>query len=975
MENPKYDGDCLQSATLSGGRRRALTSVASMMALAVGMQSGAIAQDGAEDDGVGIEEVVVTGSLIRRSSSFESKAPIQVIDSELISQVGASQPVDLLKTLTVNSGSGFFNETNAQAGTVQFNIRGLGFGSTLTLLNGRRAGIAPVADASGTDYLDLNQFPVLMIERIDVLTDGASATYGSQAVAGVANVITRKGFEGIEFLADYRDSSHETWSLSTAMGHAFDKGHFNLYATYYGQTRNDRTDFDWLNERINGNGNLSNSRLISSTGSPGTYFLATDDGNGGLTRTGTRFGDPDCEAAGGVLRNPAGGTDELCRYHFADQVSIIPAEERVQVFAEFDWRFSDSIRYYNETSWSRNIVHRSQGGSTFNTGNATGGGFIIPGDHPFNFFIEDTANPGNLVYIGPDDWDPAIHTAPDLICQCRPFGAEANGPNRESFQEIYGNQDIRRNFTYVRLMNGFELELPGGWFGDISYSYAEGSLTSVSGFNYISDVFNQLVLDGDYNPFGTRLSNPNLISPKDGVSDAFNDPLTVQQFNGRAVSTSRTSEHVVQGIASGDLFETDWGTIGMAFGAQYRKVGIDANPDSLSAAGESNESSRDFQVLGSQDVYALFAEAIVPFEDWGELQLALRREDYGGTVGATTDPKISLEIRPNDWFTVRSSWGTSFQAPTVRQTATASSSAFINDPASPGEGPANAVCTDLGLNNNIVVSVVGSPDLQPQSANSFNLGVVFQTPTGFSFSVDAWQFDYTDLIAQSEGAQAIVNNDCDDDGIPNDPRVIRDGGGQLRQVNTQFINVGEVKTNGLDFAMRYDYESDYGRFIFNANASWVNKFAVDTTGDGNRDFDGVGSRNFRNSFAPIPEWRGNAGVSWFNDIHSANITVRYIDGYLNDNSNNAPIDSMTTVDVQYSVAIPALLGDNDTILTVGANNVFDVDPPALRRNDANGNLITRADNPISFIDRPAYDARVGHDIRGRVLYARIKQTF
>ena len=928
------------------------------------------------EEDINLEEIVVTGSHIRRSSSFESKAPIQVIDSSTLARIGASQPVDVLKTLTVNSGSGLYNETNAQAGTVQFNIRGLGFGSTLSLLNGRRAGIAPVADASGTDYLDINQFPVLMIERIDVLTDGASATYGSQAVAGVANIITRKGFEGFELQSDYRNASNESWSVSTAVGHAFEKGHFNLYATYYGQTRNDRTDFPWLVERIDGDGDLSNSRLISSTGSPGSYFLATDDGDGGLTRTGTRFGDPDCLAAGGVLRNPDGGTDELCRYHFADQVSVIGGEERLQVFTEFDWEFNDSIKYYNESSWSRNVITRSQGGSTFNTGNATGGGFIIPGDHPFNFFIEDPANAGNLVYIGPDDWDPAIHTGVDLICQCRPFGAEANGPNADAFAEIYGDQSIRRQFTYVRMMNGFEIELPNDWFGDISYSYAEGTRTTTSGFNYRSDIFNQLVADGDYNPFGTRLATPGLISPKDGTSDAFNDPLTVQQFNGTSLSTARSTEHVIDALVTGDLFETGLGMIGVAFGGQYRKASITDVPNPLSSAGEANEESLSFTIEGEQDVYAVFAEAIVPLKEIGELQLAVRREDYGGNVGSTTDPKISLELRPTDWLSLRSSWGTSFQAPTVRQTATASSSAFINDPASPGVGPANAVCTDLGLSNNIVVSVVGSPDLQPQSANSINLGFVVQTPQGFSFSVDAWQYDYTDLIAQSEGAQAIVNNDCDDDGIANDSRVIRDAGGQLRQVNTQFVNIGEVKTSGLDFAMRYDYDAgDIGRFVFDGKASWVNKFQVDTTGDGVRDFDGVGSRNSRNSFAPIPEWRGNVSASWFNDIHYANVTLRYIDGYLNDNSNNAPVSSMTTIDMQYTVTLPELLGENDTTLTVGANNIFDVDPPELARHDSNGNLITRADNPISFIDRPSYDDRVGHDIRGRVIYVRMKQSF
>ncbi len=170
-----------------------VSALAAAVATALGTTSApTLAQ---EDES--IEEVIVTGSHIRRTE-FEGRAPIQIVDAGDIELTGAAQPVEILKELTVNSGSQFYNETNDRAGVSQFNIRNLGLGSTLTLLNGKRAGIAPVADASGTDFVDINQFPLAMIERIEVLTDGASATYGSQAVAGVANIITRKGFEGFE---------------------------------------------------------------------------------------------------------------------------------------------------------------------------------------------------------------------------------------------------------------------------------------------------------------------------------------------------------------------------------------------------------------------------------------------------------------------------------------------------------------------------------------------------------------------------------------------------------------------------------------------------------------------------------------------------------------------------------------------------------------------------------------------------------
>ena len=179
------------------------TALAAAVATALGTAPQAMAQEEQ------IEEVIVTGSHIRRTE-YDGKAPIQIVDAQAIELTGAAQPVEVLRELTVNSGSQYYNETNDRAGVSQFNIRNLGLGSTLTLLNGKRAGVAPVADDSGTDFVDINQFPLAMIERIEVLTDGASATYGSQAVAGVANIITRKGFEGFEISGGYQFAEPRT---------------------------------------------------------------------------------------------------------------------------------------------------------------------------------------------------------------------------------------------------------------------------------------------------------------------------------------------------------------------------------------------------------------------------------------------------------------------------------------------------------------------------------------------------------------------------------------------------------------------------------------------------------------------------------------------------------------------------------------------------------------------------------------------
>jgi iron complex outermembrane receptor protein len=948
--------------------------LATAIVVACGAPSYVCAQEGSNDEAK-FEQIVVTGSHIRRDSSFEQKSPVQIVSAEDFNLTGASQVQDIIKTLSVNSGSEPVSEFTSLAGTVQFNIRGLGFGSTLSLVNGRRAGIAPVSNASGNDFLDVNQFPVLALAQIDLLTDGASAIYGSQAVAGVANLVTRKNFEGFEIQTDFRDTVNTTGSISFAAGTSFDKGRFSIFGTYYKQDRADRTDFDYIVERVGGNGDITNSRFLSGTGAPGTYFRAIDDGNGGLTRTGAGVADPDCLAAGGIFRSGTGEPGEPCRYNFDDQTSVLREEERQQVFAQFDYDFSDSVTYINETSFSRNLSYRSAGGEFVSNSNATGGGFIIPGDHPFNFFVDNGAD--GITYAGPEAFlaDSTLQ-AVDIICQCRIFGAEANGSNRKAFEEEFGRTtDVRNSLQNFRMMNGLEIYLPGDWQASLSHSYATAELITDGNMNFAIDSFVDVLNAGDFNLFGSRLATPDLVSPKDGVSTARNDQLTVQQFLGGRLTTSRTVENVSDLIVSGDLFETDMGTVSMAGGFQYRKLSTTEIPDSLEQFGEANLTAQSFYINDDQDVFAAFGEVAIPFFEFGQLQLALRYEDYGGSIGSTTDPKIGIELSPTEWLSLRGSYGTSFQAPTVRQTSESSSSATLQDPFV-GPGTSDGCSTTDGGSFATTATVRGAPDLGNQTAESFNFGAVFQLVDNLSLSADFYQYDYTNLIAQTEGPQAILINDCLDDGIANDPRVIRDGSGQLAQVYSEFGNVGGVVTSGVDLAASYNYDAgNSGKFEFSGVATYINKFEIDADGDGSREIDAVGSRNFLNSFAPTPEIRGNAGVTWYNNNHSANVTVRYISSYDNDQSNNAKIDSFTTLDVQYSIVLPHLIGDGEVTLAIGANNLLDQAPPGLARNDADGNLITRATNPIGFQDRPGYDGAGGADLRGRILYLRAKASF
>ncbi len=795
------------------GKTFKATALTTGVAIALGSAPPTLAQEGE------LEEIVVTGSHIRRTE-YEGRAPIQIVDAEAIELIGAAQPVEVLKELTVNSGSQFYNETNDRAGVSQFNIRNLGLGSTLTLINGKRAGIAAVADASGTDFVDINQFPLAMIQRIEVLTNGASATYGSQAVAGVANIITRKGFEGLEISGGYASAEIDGWHLNLAAGSQFDQGGFNIYATHYEQGQNGRSEFDWLDSRLNGNGIPGRSRFLSGTGSPGSVERAVLGANGEATSVAgaIREPDPDCEAAGGVIGDPVdtGLNPNTCRYNFADQVSVISEEKRSQVFTEFDWEISENVNYSAEASFSNNIIERQNGGQLLATGKATNGGVTILPSHPFNFYVEDPADPAALIYIDPANWDPAIHCTDATVAGCqfqtatlrsihRPLGATHTGTDL--------SENTVRELNYMRVMNELEIGLPNDWYLNVSHMWARATRNSVGPAAIRSDAYQQLIRDGSWNPFGTRVSDPSLVSPKDvaDTANCFNidlgactagNSLTVQdQWNQNSVNKSSASEKVVDIVAAGDLFDIGDNTVAAAIGGQFRDVSYHSFPDSLGSAGEDGGQGISGEVSGRQDVLAVFAEAVVPISDIGEVQLAVRNEDYGGGV-STTDPKVSFEFGMGENFGVRGSWGTSFQAPTVRQTGRAGSSAFIDDPAS-ATGPGGSfVCTNQQVANNISVVVEGAPGLSPQEADNINFGVVFQSDN-IRASIDYFSFDYTDLIAAEAGAQAIVDGQCagiEDSGLPiiADPRVTRDATGQVREVRSQFVNIGSVETSGID---------------------------------------------------------------------------------------------------------------------------------------------------------------------------------
>ncbi|MBL4827016.1 MAG: TonB-dependent receptor [Spongiibacteraceae bacterium] len=931
---------------------------AAILTSAVVMPVTAVAQDRHPK----LEEVVITGSNIRRNRDFEAPSPIQTLGTEQIQQAGAGQIQDLFKTLTVNAGSTIATSQNSRMGQSQFSLRGLGVGGTLTLVNGRRAGVSPIATGDGAFYTDSNQYPVNMIERVEVLTDGASATYGSEAVGGVVNLITRNDFEGFEIGVEGRDSTvNKGYQINAAVGSSFDNGHFTTFVNYYRQDGAFRGDFDWLRARDNSNdpGNQldSGSRWDSGTGA-GRYDLATDiDGDGIYSRAGGTTPDAYCGSPNsvGVVNTFVDGSN--CKYSFIDQRRLIGEETRFQSFTAFNYEFSDSLKVFSELSFSSNEIRDAIGGAVLRD-TTDNGGFFVAGDHPFNYFVDDGA--------GGITWDEAAIAADptqgvDVIFRGRPL---------TTFDGELAD-DITRKFDNTRVVIGADADLNASWSMNSSYMYARTEASERQPRSYNADAFRATIGSGLWNPFGIAWADPTALSLKDGVTVAGNSEEDLKLISTDRVTNWESVQQVAEVIFSGDLIEMDSGTVGVAIGAQYRDFAWEEIVDSLSYfLLDARQDGGVVNTVASQDVYAVFAEALIPATDDIEIQLALRYEDYGeGEGGDTTDPKVGVKWNVTDMVMLRSSWGTSFQAPTVRHIAGAVGNGSLNDSVT-GLNPGDA-CNATSDSFNATFLTQGG-DLSPQSATNYNFGAVLRTES-FTGSLDYFVYEFEDRITEDGNFQDIVDRECSGGVYTPSSQVKRDPSGQLQNVSSSFVNIGGVTAEGFDLNMKYIWDGIAGGTLtLGGNSTFITTFDMDVEGDGNI-FDGANNRNRFIGFGSLPELRANMYLNWQSNIHSLGLTARYIGGY-DDRTpvqEDAPIedtqaqqaleaenaiDSQLVFDFQYGIELDALVGEGTTNLTIGVNNITNEDPPNVE------------------FDRIAFDGEV-HDPRGRVIYARAKYNF
>ncbi|MCV2883797.1 TonB-dependent receptor [Aestuariibacter sp. AA17] len=832
-----------------------------------------------------VELIMVTGSFVRRSENFESPSPLAVVDSVDIDAIGAKNISDITQTLTINTGSqnnpDAFTQ-NATAGTSNINLRGLGVSSTLVLLNNKRQVVTAQQTNDGLNFVDTSSLvPMIAIGRMEVVKDGASALYGSDAVAGVVNFITKKDYDGAKVTLDYQDGKYgnnREYIIQGLWGASGDTGSVMAAISY-----TDRAPM-FIGDR-----RLSRPQDDTSTlGSPGTFFL-----------NGTPFIDPTgCAEFGGypLLRAPSGTVPNLdigyCRFDFGNTYSFVPDETRVSSYVKAVYEPSDMLSWTTEISYARNRAER--GGSpsfpilTFPT---------VPADHPSN-----------------------------------PFGAPVSFFGRALGNGYPGDPANTESDTF-RLSTMLQGELDSG-FWEVSYTTARNDF-----LYWVRDTLNadlNLALNG----LGGIGCNPVTGTPGQGNCEYFNPFATsyttmpnsqsvIDSITATQMIDSKTDLQVLEAFASFGLFELGGGEAGLALGAQYRDEEFDQDYDSLSNQDAFNFVIGSPDTQGTLDVWAAFAELALPVTADLDVQLALRYEEYGGNVGDTLDPKVAVSWRVMDEFSIRGSYSTSFRAPSIFQRD--GSATALNQMIDPLNGSMSFAATRLS----------GSEELKPEESEATNIGFSLEPIDDLSIELDFWRFKFEDLIIQ-ENYQAILNaNPQNPDRVvrAGDPLT-----GPLLRVNTNFVNASSLRTHGIDLVASYKMDTAWGSVTPSFNATYITKYELNDPqagiidGAGRRNFSNIGVSTPELRYNLGLSWQADIHSahifvryidSYLDDQNCADGSPA-TEGCPN---GLQEVDSHTTIDAQYNIDLGAIFETETTyVLTLGGINITDEDPPQLFTN-------------------------------------------
>jgi len=905
---------------------------AASMALGTGV---AFAQDD-DEDGVELDRVQVTGSRIKRVD-IEGASPVTVIDREEIDLAGDASVAELLRATPFNSFGSFTEQSgfgNGQAGVATVSLRGLGSQRTLVLINGRRMNSNP---GSGAANQNINLIPLEMVERVEILRDGASAVYGSDAIAGVINIITRRNFDGVTATVQVEDSTHEggeTERYSVAGGASGESGNVTFAVEHLRRS----AIFD---RDIPGFGNAVRPGVdnISSFGLPGTAIMLSGES------AGLNFADPRCPANVGDssefpnsyrwdFNDFFAGSPQIfsarCGYNFAADTIAIPALERTSAYIDAQFDVTNNTQFV-----TRALLVQNENESRFAGAPVTAPEPVYGADNPNNpmrLFVGQTITDPGL-----NGGDPYTFTEADVGDALLLMRTVSNGPR-------IGEQTYDEN----NLFAGFQgtNDWLGGSEWDFGFEYSRSRTVALTR-NLANKVEIQNAIDsGELDYFNVQGL------PYQEWLDNTNE--TLLNFNHTSIFEADTTRVSLDGSYSFDMFQMNNGPVPLVVGFEYFDLSFDQQNDPeanrLIIAGTSGGDN----IFGvGRDVTSLFAETIIPVLSTVDLNLAVRYDDYSD-FGNTTNPKLAVSWRPTDNLLLRASYGEGFRAPDMQELYGNQSESF--PPAIDRVGCANGVAPCSSAQYRAFFG--GNPDLQPEESESWTAGVVWNATDDLAFEVTYYDIEFTNQIATLSLQDMF---DLEAAGLSN--TVTRNADGTVNNVQLTNLNLSGVKSDGIDFGATYSLATDSAG-LFNLRFEYSRVLTYDQ-----ENIPGDGFTDELDQFG-FPEDRATWQVGWTLGDFQAAYTGQYI-------GENGGADQFCTTDERTTTSCDtsgARLITNDATfyhdLQVAWNTPWDGQIAIGCRNcaDENGPL-----NGIVYgwqpIDRSLYS------VEGRIGYLRYKQNF
>ncbi len=862
--------------------KSALRFSTSLVAVAL-VATPAYAQDAAEDD-ENAESIVVTGSRIARPD-LESVSPVTTVSAEQISLTGTVTLEELVNDLPqVIPGN---NRTSNNAGGEDFatlDLRGLGPNRTLILVDGER-----LAPSSTTGAIDISQIPTGLIERIDVVTGGATAVYGSDAIAGVINFVLKDDYEGVELTGQAGIAEEGVgfdFAIGGLFGGNFDDGRGNLAVSmqYFDRDAVGQNRFDY--SRTSGalglvggvlkvvdsldDLNIAGGDSVIFAGGSATNPAGTVVNNAGNPFTGlatlfpTQFGsvDTDCNpatagvavnggslsfSAPGVLRsNTTAGFCQIpignsSRYNFAPQNFLLVPFDRFNVATIGTYEFSDrtSAKLFVSFSQTNAVVNLAP------TPAAGGTGFVIAADAP---------------------------TLPLQLRQALATRANPTAPfsfNRRFAETGPRVGNIESNQLQARLLLRHELSDNFNIDGTISYGRTDFD-------NYDQGNINRVAVEQGVN--GCRNSAGVVRGPGVLPGCVNVDIFGPDSITGPALAFIRTDtqdtaqfEQVRAAVnLTGSLFELPGGPVGIAVGAEYRKDSGRSTPDDAKVRGEIIGFNASQPLGGTIIAKEAYGEVRIPIIEQLALEAGARYSDYS-SAGGLFNYKLAAEFKPFEWVKFRGAYNRAARAPSVIELFQAGDQGFptYNDPCNQtnaardtafcqaqftANGASAALVTGFAQNNQQVQAFAfGNPDLSEEKAETYTLGVVLQPrgfPLGqFSATVDYYNISLGNRIA-TQGAAFFIGQCYNQQIAAACARITRSSqDGQITQVNTTLINDGtnDLKTSGIDASLNWRIGVDEifgkgdGRITIANLFTWVDKFTIGGTEFVDIASDGIGS--------------------------------------------------------------------------------------------------------------------------------------